>query len=131
MEIKSVLIDTNAYAKFFKGNEKVKAILKNCSEIILCPIVEGELKYGFKNGNQLEKNLKEFESFVNVDKVSRVSINNNVSDYYSEIIIELKKNGNTIPTNDIWISACAKAYNLTVLTFDKHFSLIEGIQVIN
>jgi predicted nucleic acid-binding protein len=131
MEIKAVLIDTNAYAEFFRGNEKVKLVLENCKEIILCPIVEGELKSGFINGNQLEKNLREFNLFIDVDKVSRITIDNKVSDFYSDIITVLRKRGTPIPTNDIWICACAKAYNLPVLTFDKHFNNIEGIQIIN
>jgi predicted nucleic acid-binding protein len=128
---KALLIDTNAYAEFFKGNEFVKNILENCKEIHLCPIVEGELKFGFKNGKKLEKNLKEFEAFTQVDKVIRIPINEIVSDHYSEIILELKKKGTPIPTNDVWICACAKAYNLPVLTFDKHFRVIEGIRLIN
>ncbi len=127
----AILIDTNAYAEFFKGNETVKAILENCHEIHLCPIVEGELKYGFKNGKHLKKNLQEFEAFVQVNKVVRIPINETVSDHYSEIILELKKKGTPIPTNDAWICACAKANNLPVLTFDKHFGFIDGIQVIN
>jgi tRNA(fMet)-specific endonuclease VapC len=131
MEINAVLIDTNAYAEFFRGNEKVKSVLNNCNEIIVCPIVEGELKSGFRNGNQFEKNLREFNSFMEVDKVSRITINNKVSDLYSDIITELRKKGTPIPTNDIWICACAKAFDLLVLTFDKHFNNIEGIQVIN
>jgi len=131
MEINAVLIDTNAYAEFLRGNEKVKSILENCKEIILCPIVEGELKSGFKNGNQLEKNLREFNLFIDVEKVSRMIIDNKVSDFYSEIVTELRKKGTPIPTNDIWICACARAFDLTVLTFDKHFNNIEGVQVIN
>jgi len=126
-----ILIDTNAYAEFFKGNEKVITIFEACSEIYLCPIVEGELKFGFKNGTQLKKNFHEFEEFVQIDKVSRIPVTEIVSDYYSDIILDLKKKGTPIPTNDIWICACAKAYNLPVLTFDKHFSFIEGIQVVN
>jgi tRNA(fMet)-specific endonuclease VapC len=131
MEINAVLIDTNAYAEFFRGNEKVKSILENCKEIVLCPIAKGELKSGFRNGSQLEKNLIEFNLFIDVEKVSRITIDNKVSDFYSDIITELRKKGTPIPTNDIWICACAKAFDLPVLTFDKHFSNIEGIQVIN
>ena len=37
--------------------------------------------------------------------------------------------GHPIPENDIWISACAMAYNLTVVTGDKHFSFIKGVSI--
>jgi tRNA(fMet)-specific endonuclease VapC len=131
MEINAVLIDTNAYAEFFRGNKKIKSVLENCKEIFLCPIVEGELKSGFKNGNQLEKNIREFNSFIDVEKVSRIIVDNKVSDFYSDIVTELRKKGTPIPTNDIWICACAKAFDLPVLTFDKHFNNIEGIRVVN
>ena len=30
-----------------------------------------------------------------------------------------------------WLAACAMAYNLTIVTADKHFSFIEGLSLEN
>jgi tRNA(fMet)-specific endonuclease VapC len=39
----------------------------------------------------------------------------------------MKKKGNPIPENDIWIAALAKQYSLKLLTRDRHFESIEVI----
>jgi tRNA(fMet)-specific endonuclease VapC len=43
---------------------------------------------------------------------------------YGEVKSELKQMGTPIPENDIWIAAIARQYGLTVVSRDKHFSLI-------
>ena len=57
--------------------------------------------------------------------------NNYVAPYYAKIKAQLKADGHPIPENDIWIAACALAYNLTVVTADKHFAFIKGVSVEN
>ncbi len=49
------------------------------------------------------------------------------SDNYALIKTSLLNKGNPIPENDIWIAAIAKQYYLTLITNDKHFSVIEGL----
>lgn len=50
MEITSILIDTNAYAEFKKGNPDAIEIIRKSGNIIFSPIVIGELLAGFKIG---------------------------------------------------------------------------------
>ena len=50
---------------------------------------------------------------------------------YGEIKTQLKRDGCTIPENDIWIAATAKAYQYTLMTFDKHFHNILGLEITN
>jgi predicted nucleic acid-binding protein len=52
MELNSVIIDTNAYSEFKKGNKGAISILRNINAIILTPIVIGELMSGFIIGNR-------------------------------------------------------------------------------
>ncbi|MEM7184769.1 MAG: PIN domain-containing protein [Spirochaetota bacterium] len=42
---------------------------------------------------------------------------------------ELKKKGKPIPENDIWIAALAIQYTATLVTKDKHFKNIDGLQI--
>jgi len=46
MEINGILIDTNAYVEFKKGNLRTIEIIQRIQTIFLCPIVLGELLAG-------------------------------------------------------------------------------------
>jgi len=52
------------------------------------------------------------------------------SDYYSEIINNLKKAGTPVPTNDIWIAAVAFQHGLKLFTKDAHFSFVKGLMLV-
>ena len=52
------------------------------------------------------------------------------ADEYGRIIAALEVKGQRIPTNDIWIAATAIQYDLPLLTIDRHFQRIEGLDLI-
>lgn len=56
MEINTIVIDTNDYVEFKKGNQKAVNIVKSAKNIIITPIVVGELLAGFVLGNKEAKN---------------------------------------------------------------------------
>ena len=47
MEKSKVMMDTSAYAAFLRGNPGVKEVVQQVDEIVLNPVVLGELKAGF------------------------------------------------------------------------------------
>jgi tRNA(fMet)-specific endonuclease VapC len=55
------------------------------------------------------------------------SINVETADLYAYIINQLKKAGNPIPTNDIWIAACAFEHGYKLFSKDQHFDRIPGL----
>ncbi len=44
------------------------------------------------------------------------------------MILELKQKGRPLPDNNIWIAALARQHNLTVISRDLHFDVIDGIR---
>jgi tRNA(fMet)-specific endonuclease VapC len=46
---------------------------------------------------------------------------------YAELYAALRKAGTPIPTNDMWIAAAALSTGAVLLTFDRHFSRIDGL----
>ena len=40
----------------------------------------------------------------------------------------LRRRGKPIPTNDLWIAASALEHGAALLTFDAHFSAIDGLR---
>lgn len=40
---------------------------------------------------------------------------------YADLLVQLRRAGMPLPTNDIWIGATATSHGATVITFDAHF----------
>ena len=48
--------------------------------------------------------------------------------FYAEIRNQLKKKGNMIPVNDLWIGALALQHRLPILSGDRHCDCIDGVE---
>lgn len=130
MEVGSIIIDTNAYAAFKRGDQKAFEIIEGSEIIYMSPIVSGELLAGFLLGSKEKKNRKEFLQFLDSEKVTQIDINNLTAEHFAAIFKELKQKGRPIPTNDIWIAALTRQYEASVFSFDGHFKFIDGLTVI-
>ena len=126
-----VLIDTNIYSEFIRGNNKVKDILSSVDIIGISVISIGELLSGFKGGINEEKNREELNFFLDSPRVRTYNININTSEFYAKIIDELRNLGKPIPTNDIWIASMAFQYGLKLFTLDNHFKEVPGLFLIS
>jgi len=49
--------------------------------------------------------------------------------WYGIVKDKLRRSGNPIPENDIWIAALALRHRLSAATRDKHFEAVEGLKV--
>lgn len=47
---------------------------------------------------------------------------------YASIYDSLRRRGEMIPINDVWIAASAAQHDLRVLTMDRHFGRIDRIR---
>lgn len=131
MEIKNLLLDTNAYTAFKKDDFEAVAVFKSAPKLYLNSIVLGELQSGFAVGNKQVKNQQELEAFLQLEKVSILTVDEITANYYAKIYKQLREAGHPIPTNDMWIAAIALQHDLPVFTYDKHFSVIDGLVVGN
>ena len=50
--------------------------------------------------------------------------------HYGELVVDLRRAGTLLPTNDIWIAATAIHAGASVLTFDVHFRAIARVGVL-
>ncbi len=122
-----ILMDTNIYSHALRGNPDVTAVLRQVSHIGFAAISIGELLSGFKGGRREQENRRELMKFLDSPRVTVYSISEVTAEYYSHILNQLKKKGNPIPTNDIWIAAVAFQHGLPIYTMDQHFSCVEGL----
>src|SRR5262245_27103676 len=102
-----ILVDTSAYSAFMRGHKRVKLALQEAEHIRVCPIVLGELRAGFRGGKQRSENEQTLAKFLSSTRVDVLPIDQETAFTYAEITTFLKGQGTPIPTNDIWIAACA------------------------
>ena len=74
MAIKSILLDTNAYAAFKRNQNEAFSIIANVDIIVINSIILGELLGGFALGNKLELNRYELEKFMESPRVKIFTI---------------------------------------------------------
>ncbi len=123
-----LVLDTNAYCLCDLGEEKALSLVERATTLFLPTIVYGELYYGFRHGNRFAANLKRLDDFVDQFGVQLINVDRDVARKFGDIFAFLRKKGNPIPINDIWIAASCMSVGGVLLTNDQHFSVLEQIQ---
>lgn len=131
MEIKRVLIDTNIYIEFLRGNRKIENIFSSAEIIALSTISIGELLAGFRISNNISKYTEELDEFLYSPRLVIYDIDTETSEFYSKIYYDLRSASTPIPANDLWIAALALQHGIKLLTLDKHFSKVPGLFLID
>jgi tRNA(fMet)-specific endonuclease VapC len=52
-----------------------------------------------------------------------------VAEQFASIVAQLRRDGQPIETNDIWIAAIAIASDLTLASNDRHFEYVDGLEL--
>jgi len=130
MEIKRVLIDTNIYIEFLRGDENINNILSSADFIAFSVISIGEILAGFKIWSDEKKYLNELDEFLYSPRLIIYDIDSETSEFYAKIYNELRIAGSSIPTNDMWIAALALQHGIKLLTNDRHFTKVAGLFLI-
>lgn len=125
--MRPVLIDTNAYVAFKRGDESVLEIIQHAEVLTISPIVLGELLSGFECGNQIKKNRDELQQFLQSSRIKLLSITLDTAAFYSQIFSSLRTKGKPIPSNDLWIAAQTLENGCVLCSHDKHFKAIDGL----
>ncbi len=128
--IRSIVIDTNAYSAYKRGEKGALEVVREAETIVFSPAVFAELTSGFGLGRRGKQNYEELQEFLDRPKVLFLTINAQTAEEYAKIFLGLKAKGTPIPINDMWIAAMAKQLEMAVFTYDAHFSKIEGLKIV-
>ncbi len=120
-------LDTSAYSHFQRGHQEVVRLIDGAAWIGLPAVVIGELWAGFLQGESRDRNEAELAAFLDNPAVEEIAVDHGVSRLYAEVLVALRTRGTPLPTNDIWVAACAARSGAPVLTFDSHFASIERV----
>ncbi len=127
--MKRILLGTNAYVRYLRGDEKVLAYLAQSESVYMSVFVLGELFAGFKAGSKEKTNKRLLEKFLLKPTVAVLEATIETADIFGLIMASLRKSGTPIPINDVWIASHAMETGSILVTFDDHFALIPGLRL--
>lgn len=126
--MRPILLDTNAYTALMLGEAATVEVLAHADRLLVNSVVLGELLGGFAAGSRESKNRAELARFLHTPRVELLSITAHTADSYALVYAGLRRKGQPIPTNDLWIAASALEHGAALLTRDAHFAHIDGLR---
>jgi len=123
-------LDTSAYSNFQRGHPAVVDHIDRAAWIGLPSVVLGELWAGFLLGAHTGRNARELGEFLDHPVVEIVRSDEETARIYGEIVVDLRRKGTPLPTNDVWIAAAAARAGAAVPTFDARYREIARIGVL-
>jgi tRNA(fMet)-specific endonuclease VapC len=124
-----VILDTNGLSAVADGNAALEPILRKAVEIAVPVVVLGEYRYGI----QQSRDRQRYEQWLteSIRNYRVLDIDEETAAFYATLRSELKKAGTPIPSNDVWIAALCRQHAFPVLSRDRHFDLVRGIERID
>jgi predicted nucleic acid-binding protein len=126
--MRPIALDTSAYVAFKRGDKQTVGVLQHAPSIIVCVTVLGELLGGFAAGRRESANRSELTQFISAQRVRVVPSTAATADLYALVYAALRRKGQPIPTNDLWIAASSLEHGAALLTLDPHFRNIDGLR---
>ena len=120
-------LDTSAYSRFRSGDGRVLDLLAAAETVILPAIVLGELHGAFEFGARARANRLTLAEFLTEPFVSVAPVSADVARRYGKVYAALRRAGRPIPVNDMWIAATAMASGACLVTFDRDFTHVAGL----
>ena len=127
--MRKILLDTNAYVGYLRGDERVLAYLAQAECVFLSVFVMGELYAGFRAGKREKENKQILERFLMKSTVSTLDASKETAEIFGLVKDSLRRTGHPIPVNDVWIGAHALETGSILISYDQHFAHIPGLRL--
>ena len=126
----TLILDTNANNRYAAGELAVLDAIRQADIVYMSIFVLGELFYGFKRGTKERENRLLLRKFLGGAKTRILEGTEATSEHFGSLKAHLKRVGNPIPLNDIWIAAHALETGSMLVTFDSHFEHVPGLRTL-
>jgi tRNA(fMet)-specific endonuclease VapC len=129
MAMRSIILDTNAYARLLTGEKDVLDMVAAAEVIFMSIFVLGELYAGFAGGTKRRENRDILRRFLVKPTVKILNATSETSDIFGSLKNTLKQAGTPVPINDVWIAAHGMETGSVIVTYEQHFLKIAGIRL--
>lgn len=121
-----MILDTNALSAWADGLAGIDRHLRRATRLVVPAVVLGEYLYGIRQSRYRERYEEWLRRWLPTTEIATVG--SRTAETYSEIRLELKRKARPIPANDTWIAALARQHELPVLSNDRHFDDVDGVE---
>lgn len=122
-----LLLDTNRLTDAFRGEPSVTKTLERAEEVWLPFVALAEIRAGFLVGNRSESNEALLNAFLRMPGVGVLYADRETTEVYARLFVQLRRAGNPIPTNDLWIASLAVQHQMTLVSRDEHFDKLPQV----
>jgi tRNA(fMet)-specific endonuclease VapC len=122
-----IALDTNAYAGFKQGRREAIEIFRRAERLALPAVVLGEIFAGFAGGTREARNRQELAELLDSPRVLVLAVTDITAEHFGRVFATLKRKGRPIPSNDLWIAACALEHRCALFSYDRHFEDVDGL----
>jgi predicted nucleic acid-binding protein len=121
-----MILDTNAIRALAEKNKGPMELVQSAPRIAVTIVSLGEYVFGAR----LSRHRAELEAWLDalLLNVDVLPLEQKTLPFYADVRERLKAAGTPIPANDCWIAALAKQHRLPILSQDRHFDCVKGIQ---
>lgn len=127
------LLDTNILIDFFRNEPKgVKLITKIAKEgFAISAVTFAEYLVGCYKSTNPEKNIDNFENFLNSNNIPIIEIDLKIAYCYAKKLAHLEQTGQKISGFDMLIAATAITNKLILVSSDRAFERIKELETIS
>lgn len=127
--VERLILDTSAYSHLRHGHDDVLDAVAAADSVCLPITVLGELEGAFELGERPKANRVSLAEFLDEPFASTLPVSRSTARKYGQVFAALRRAGTPIPVNDIWIAAATLDCGGHLLTFDRHFRHVDGLDV--
>ena len=120
-----MILDTNALSAFADGDEGLRDRVAGARRLALPTVVLGEFRYGIARSRHRAAYTRWLAELSNAVEV--LDVTDRTASVYADLRVALERAGRPIPANDAWIAALGLQHGLPVLTRDRHFDAVPGL----
>ena len=121
-----MILDTNAVSALAEQDKAIIGLVQASPRVAVTIISLGEYAFGISKSRHRAE--LEVWSDALLLKVDVLLLEQKTLPFYAEVRGRLKVDGTPIPANDCWIAALAQQHRLPIVSQDRHFDSVKGIQ---
>ena len=121
-----MILDTNALSAAADREPAALELVARAERVAVPVIVLGEYRLGIAQSRHYTSYKNWLRNWITA--VTVLDIEEETTQHYAAIGLELKKRGRPIPANDLWIAALCRQHALPLLSRDRHFDVVAGIR---
>jgi tRNA(fMet)-specific endonuclease VapC len=126
------LLDSSWIISFLNGRREATTLIRRLTSdeddrLAASVVAWAEVYQGILRDGASDRRLAAFEEFFGIIQVLLIDLD--AARWYAVIRAALQSRGTPIGDNDTWIAATAIAHNLVLISRDRHFERVDGLNL--